>query len=374
MMAAPGVSRSEETAGREGRSRPLTPDFDETFDRACAGGRPSSIRIRVADRVIRFRFASPATARPLSRALAHLRVDSGSHGLDHGTGASDEPVSLDIRVWDDASTGATTTLPSLPARSADTGGPYSGVYLYRFQDADAAYEPGPGMLSVLSGNARTGYLRAATGDGLTLREHASPARTILSWWAPRQGLRMVHAAAVGTARGGALLVGPSGSGKSTTALRCLDGGLDYVADDCCLVRDGDPPTLHALYATAKVEMRRADWFPRLEAEIRDAPPMLDGEALLHLETSGGALVRELPLRIVLVPEVGAAQTTVAPCRPARALAALAPSTIFQFPGSPDDTLARLADVVRGVPCHRLLLGPDVERIPAVIAEAIEASP
>jgi hypothetical protein len=51
-----------------------------------------------------------------------------------------------------------------------------------------------------------------------------------------QELVPLHAACVGHAGRGVLLVGPSGSGKSTLMLHCLLDGLDFLAEDSVLVR------------------------------------------------------------------------------------------------------------------------------------------
>ena len=51
-----------------------------------------------------------------------------------------------------------------------------------------------------------------------------------------QKLVPLHAACVGRAGEGVLLVGPSGSGKSTLVLHCLLSGMDFLAEDSVLVR------------------------------------------------------------------------------------------------------------------------------------------
>lgn len=50
-----------------------------------------------------------------------------------------------------------------------------------------------------------------------------------------QGLVPLHAACLGHAGRGILLVGPSGAGKSTLVLQCLLEGLDFLAEDSVLV-------------------------------------------------------------------------------------------------------------------------------------------
>ena len=51
-----------------------------------------------------------------------------------------------------------------------------------------------------------------------------------------QQLVPLHAACVGRAGEGILLLGPSGAGKSTLVLHCLHEGLDFLAEDSVLVR------------------------------------------------------------------------------------------------------------------------------------------
>jgi hypothetical protein len=102
---------------------------------------------------------------------------------------------------------------------------------------------------------------------------------------------------------------------------------------------------------------------------------LEGEAVLCLaETFADALVPSFPLRAVLVPEVrDNGDTVLEPCSQARALQALAPSTIFQFPGSSAATLGRLAAFVRRTDCYTLALGPDVSQVPDVIGGLLAES-
>jgi hypothetical protein len=81
---------------------------------------------------------------------------------------------------------------------------------------------------------------------------AHPASTALAAWLASRGVQMLHVAAVGDASGAALLVGAGGAGKSTSALACAHRGLGFLGDDLCVVDATSSPTVHALYATAKV--------------------------------------------------------------------------------------------------------------------------
>jgi energy-coupling factor transporter ATP-binding protein EcfA2 len=70
-----------------------------------------------------------------------------------------------------------------------------------------------------------------------------------------RALRLVplHAACVGRAGEGVLLMGPSGSGKSTVVLHCLLAGLDLLAEDSVLVR---PQGLRASGVANFLHLRR----------------------------------------------------------------------------------------------------------------------
>jgi hypothetical protein len=62
----------------------------------------------------------------------------------------------------------------------------------------------------------------------------------------------LHAACVGRAGQGILLVGPSGAGKSTLVVHCLLAGLDFLAEDSVLVR---PQGLRATGVSSFLHLR-----------------------------------------------------------------------------------------------------------------------
>jgi hypothetical protein len=77
---------------------------------------------------------------------------------------------------------------------------------------------------------------------------------------------------------------------------------------------------------------------------------------------------------VLIPRVVAREpdTRLVPASAPAALAALAPSTIFQLYPPQKNALAAMAALVRAVPCFSLELGSDIDRIPEAIVELVEA--
>ncbi len=87
-----------------------------------------------------------------------------------------------------------------------------------------------------------------------------------------QGLVSLHAACVGHAGRGVLLMGPSGSGKSTVALHCLLQGFDFLSEDSVLLeRDALLATGIANFLHLRADSLR--WFTRARdaAQVRRSP-------------------------------------------------------------------------------------------------------
>ncbi len=98
----------------------------------------------------------------------------------------------------------------------------------------------------------------------------------------------------------------------------------------------------------------------------------DGKIVLEVGRSlPGLLAASLPLRAVVIPSVGGATGALQPMSPAAGARALAPSTLFQLPGSRQSSLGTIAAILRRVPVFGLDVGPDLEAIPGALLPAIE---
>jgi len=157
--------------------------------------------------------------------------------------------SLQLFVIDGTSDGIALPDTVVTRRNACPSG---GLGAFSAEGIHAFYQPHAGVLSVLDQPRRRAWCWVRDVTALPYYEFAAPLRHLLQWWIVARGGALVHSAAVGTAAGGALIVGPSGSGKSTTALACLEAGLSFAGDDYVLVAPGEPPTVHMAYATAKI--------------------------------------------------------------------------------------------------------------------------
>lgn len=314
------------------------------FDRAAVHG-VHERTIRIAGHPVRFRIVGADLFESLTAAFEHLDAP-----------ASEAPA-LTIRAWDTASTGVK---PPSPPWSNDAFRERGEIrHDFGFQ---AAFNMMSGVLSVLDGDEATLWVRDASA--LPLWETAAPLRTLFGWWVPTVGGQLAHGAAVGTEHGGVLLAAQGGSGKSTTALSCLDAGMRYAGDDYVVLTHGASPSVYSLYASAKLVPANLEArLPHLAslaqeagAESPGASPFDKVVLMLH-EHYAEQVVESMPLRAIVVPHIADdGRTALSPLSARDVLQALAPTTVFQLPGSNAGSLELLSDIVTRVPGYALAVG------------------
>lgn len=115
-----------------------------------------------------------------------------------------------------------------------------------------------------------------------------------------QGLVSLHAACVGLAGRGVLMMGPSGAGKSTVALLCVLQGLDFVSEDAVFVA---PDSLLAtgIANFLHVPASSLGWVePKNAAAVRRSPVIRRRSGVKKFELDlrrGGYRLAASPLRI-----------------------------------------------------------------------------
>ena len=277
---------------------------------------------------------------------------------------------LTVNLWDSASTG--TEPPPLLGEliEPDESGP---IYYY---ERDGVQAMGRWRtLSVLDSGAAEAWFWTPDPAVMASWDWAAPLRAILHWWLGSHGVVQVHGGAVGTVEGGVLVVGRGGSGKSTTSLSSLAAGLRYAGDDFVAITTRPEPWVHSLYCSGKLDSRHLERFTHLPAAVANPVRDEDEKAIVYVNrVFPGSPIGGFPLRAVLIPRVVAREpeTRVVPATAAAALAALAPSTIFQLHPPQANALAEMAALVRAVPCFSLELGSDIDRIPEAIVGLVEA--
>lgn len=311
----------------------------------------------IAGAGVTMRFAGDGLLAQVGRSFEHLATETSVE------------TGLTVNLWDSQST--RTAPPPLLGELIDTA--ESGPIHY--YDHDGIQAMGRWRtLSVLHRETSEAWFWTPAATAMATWDWAAPLRAILHWWLGSHGVLQVHGGAVGTAKGGVLIVGRGGSGKSTTALSSLAAGLRYAGDDFVAVTVQPVPRVHSLYCSGKLDSKHLERFPGLLHTVANPVRAPDEKAIVYVgEAFPSSPIAGFPLRAVLVPRVVAREpaTRVVPASAGVALTALAPSTIFQLHPPQPNALAEMAALVRRVPCFSLELGSDIDRIPNAIVDLLE---
>jgi hypothetical protein len=307
----------------------------------------------IAGLTLRLRFAGSALVPHITPAFAHLSSPVNFN------------PALTVCLWDSAS----THTPIIPLRWKN----HDIIFhekrqIYYDDQVRVSFQNESSSISLLNKILSTALFWVEDADRVPTDESAAPLRTILHWVTSGHGLQMAHSAAIGTDLGGVLLAGKGGIGKSTTALACLIAGMQYVGDDYVVIGTDPVPFVHSLYNSAKLEPDQTRRFPELWPETADSRQIIGEKALTFVYQIYPERVKPgFPVRAILIPQVTYGSTTkMVKTSGAAALAAIAPSTIFQLPGAGRESLHALSEFVRRVPCYKLELGKDVSQISSML--------
>ncbi|NQW48176.1 MAG: PqqD family protein, partial [Planctomycetes bacterium] len=189
------------------QGRQLLDRLEQSFvnDAASAGG-PVQQWYRIGGHDVCVRTIPEQDARRLRPALGHL--------VFHEPPAS--AAGLIISAWNGATPSAAPVLADLLRRLRANWcaecGPRGEVLELHSVGISAIYNAGPNVLTVIDFERNRGWLLKLDDDAFPYWEVGSPFRFLLHEWFAARGLQYVHAAAVGTEKGGVLLVGKGGSG------------------------------------------------------------------------------------------------------------------------------------------------------------------
>jgi hypothetical protein len=324
--------------------------FTRAAAEALAATESLERRIILGGASIRIRCAGPALPDLLLAALDHARDDDPSGEAD---------VTFD--VFDTRTSGVhPPRFPWTPrdvgARGEIAGG--DGDVRALFHGDLLAPEHDFRAVSVFSRRRAHGALWVLSPDRVPWWERAAPLRTLLHWSLADPPRRLlVHAAAVGGASRGALLIGAGGSGKSTTAVACVEAGMRAAGDDYVLL-DAVASVAHPLYGTAKLAPRSLALVPGVATAVRHDGGC-DAEKLV-VDLAGrwpARMARPVSVDALVIPRiVQRGRTRLVRGSGADALRALAPTTIFQLPGDNRALLGVLAELARRLPAYVLELG------------------
>lgn len=360
------------------RAHSFLDELHTLFDRAttCSGGTVQ--KFEIGGDVIELRIAGDELLGRLTPAFAHLRV------------SDDVPARLRVCLWDSQTSGVPPPRPPWTWGEADgfsrgevrfaTGSPYRFAYNTDSELLQAA-DLGAGRACV--------WMRSAAA--LPGWEIAAPLRSLLNWWMRSRSANLVHGAAIAppgdtTESPFVLLTARGGSGKSTLAAAALQAGWNFMGDDyVALLPGADGRTqVASLYATFKLNKAyQAASLPTLETLRMEGVDACDNgrkSVFSAWPAHASQIRRRAPLAAIIVPRVAAEDASRGGERisPASALAALAPTSLFQLPGAGAESLGNIADLIKAAPAYRLALGPshaaNLEAVAAVLDEVATTRP
>jgi hypothetical protein len=318
------------------------------------------------------RIAGATLAEAILPALAHLLEDEGK-AVGRDTLAQPATANITLHLWDGAVTGIK---PPRPPFTPDDYRRYGQRAVVHDAGRSLMHAPTSGQLFAYDRANRQGYFWITDAGRFSIYERAAPVQTLFHWALQEFGWQIVHAAAVGNASSGVLLIGSTGAGKSTTALSCLaQDGLHFLSDDKCLVRLEPEPQAFALFSSAKI---KGDMLPRLPhfrpllAGWDDNYKAEKGLVFLH-PTYASTMVTSFPVKALLLPKV--AHRTEAAIRlaaPGDVFRQLGPSTVIWLPGAEAENYRFTAEMTRRLPCYRIELASDPQANVDAIRRLLEA--
>jgi hypothetical protein len=327
---------------------------------------------RIGGHVVRLRSPNEPMLRKLTTSFTHLAEPA------------DATPELTVELWDSAGGAPAPPTPEVGGESAP------GAFFYFSDDrvrmgyqlgtsGDARvltvypHAPTPALSVLAIGRGRAWYW-VADAERIPYWEQATPLVYLLHWWLREQDSHLLHAGAVGTDTGGVLLVGKSGSGKSTSTLSTLQSDeLRYAGDDYVAVSLGGTPWVHGLYSAGKLMPNHVQRLPFLLAALANTDQLEVEKAVVYVhEQWPGHITPGFPLRAILAPRVlpGLREARVIETSRLAALAALAPSTVFQMHTRGQDSLVQMRRLAELVPSYVLELGSDMASIPEAILELL----
>lgn len=228
--------------------------------------------------------------------------------------------------------------------------------------AHLQYNPEGDIFSFIDTGADSAFYCVADARRLPDYEIGTPMRMLFHWMCFKFGIAFVHAAAVGYAGRGALLIGRSGAGKSTTSLNCLLRGFDFAGDDYVAVTGGDRPKALSLYSGCKITDEMLPKLPALfDCLVKTNKTQNKNVAVITARQ--GNIVSSLPVSVLIRPRICHAPRTVfTGLAPAVLLMEAATSTVLQMQGGGDYTLRMIAGLCRSVPSYTAELGLDFSEI------------
>lgn len=297
--------------------------------------------------------------------------------LMHLTIAENQATNHDIFVVDQAS--MPLPIPEFPGRERplerNSAAPISldsETIFYQDNIWSVAYQPARNQLSLYKRDESQAVFWTASIDDLYPLD-GRPFRTIFQWFLGGLGHQIVHAAGVGFERGGVIITGKGGAGKSSSAVACLNSDLGYAGDENVVVSIQEPLMVHSLYNSTNLDEKGISLMPFIQDSNVPIQEDRIEKSLFYLhEHFKHKLIKSYPLKAIVVSNVlGNGVSTLKPVSGARALTALAPTSIFQIPENHKAAFFRMSKIVKQVPCYQLNIGSALDDVPVLLSDLLQ---
>jgi hypothetical protein len=277
--------------------------------------------------------------------------------VSDGAGRCKRDAPFAINVID--GTRCSVARPRLKWRASDFG-PKRIVPGWSDKERTTYFLRGESGLAVADWRSNRAYVWVPSIEAIVRHDQAAPFRWIIDGLAQRRGLTAMHASVIGEHGIGLLIVGEGGRGKSTLALAGIAAGMEYLADDYCLVCAQPPYPAYRLFNTAKVRVESkvvTSGMVDLEHAIE---PGHGGKRIFNLARyAPQALVERLEIRALLLPEfTDNALPTIDRVSSGEAFRRAAPSTVAQCAGSEAQAAADVGRLARALPAYRIRMPPE----------------
>jgi hypothetical protein len=259
-----------------------------------------------------------------------------------------------------------------PLRWDERGGYSSREFEQRLAAAGLRgfYEHEGPSWQIFRPDLRQGVQSLASPLGLPAWERGTPLRLFLHWAHAATGRRLTHAAALGVAGRGALIVGPSGAGKSGTAIAGLAHGLDCAGDDYVLLDAGERITASTVFRMVKQDRPGLRRVGIGHPAVDRATPNWHGKIEFDPAEIGLApLVTAIEIEAIFIPTIAhEARTSIERVSQRHAALALAPSATLQLPGDSNEGFTFFTSIAKRLPAFRLKLSESASEIAATLGE------
>jgi hypothetical protein len=322
---------------------------------------PYSFNFQLANKNLKITSAGEKFLNIVSQSFIHLELN----------GADLKEKTFNIFIWDEYESGI--SLPNPPWLSSEN---MSEDRYIQFQlDQYFAYQfHNQSILYLYNVNENSAFCIVKDARNLINSFIAAPFIKLISFWASKHNLNILHAGCVSLNDNGVLIVGRGGKGKSSTSIQCIIDGLDYLSDDYLLIEDTSEKTIaYSIYNSGHLELNNIENFPKIKTFIEIGNIDQNNKPYLFLSPIFKDKVKpSTEIKAIIVPLVTKNKSaSFYPISPIESLKALAPTSLVQLNTRGINSLNSLANLTKKFPNYCLELGSNFEDISVKVKKIIQ---